>query len=140
MDETLKWIKAYNNIYILNAGDFVAKLDLLETMVPIEYGGDKTVHSGSDHIHNQFAVKFKRYVLSVRKQDSIDFVPVCYFFIDTRNEDNIINKFEKDEQAQAYMLRLLPAIDSKFWPVEGNAPGREIFDRSIEILKAMAFI
>ncbi len=139
-NETRKWVKAYNNIYILNAGNFVAKLDLLETMVPIEYGGDKVVHSGSDHIHKRFSVKFKRYVLSVRTQDNIDFAPVCYFFIDTRNEDEIVNKYEREEQAKAYTLRLIPSIDSKFWPVDGNSPGQEIFARSIEILKAMAYL
>ncbi len=139
-DDSLNWVKAYNNIYILNAGKFVAKLDLLEHNAQIEYGGDRAYHGDAHHTHKQIAVKFRRYVLSVRKRDDIDFVPICYFFVDTRDEDNLTNKYEKEEQAKAYDLRLISAVDNKFWALDGLSPSREIFDRSAEILKAMAFI
>ncbi|WP_128860034.1 hypothetical protein [Methanocella paludicola] len=118
----------------------MAKLDLLEHNAQIEYGGDRAYHGDAHHIHKQIAVKFRRYVLSVRKKDEIEYVPICYFFVDTRDEDKLTNKLEKEERAKAYDLRLISAVDNKFWTLEGLSPGQAIFDRSIEILKAMAFI
>ncbi len=139
-ENSLNWVKAYNHIYVLNAGKFVAKLDLLEHSAQIEYGGDRAYHGDAHHTQKKIEVKFRRYVLSVRKQDHIDFVPICYFIVDTRDEDKLTNKYELEEQARAYELRLISAVDNKFWTLDGRAPGKEIFDRSIEILKAMAFI
>jgi hypothetical protein len=139
-EKKLTWVKAYNNIYILNAGKFVAKLDLLDTNVPIEYGGDKDYHGGSPYLHKKITIKFKRYVLSVRKNDNIEFVPICYFAIDTKNLDQISNNLEKQEQTKEYSLRERTSIDNKSWTLEGDPPSQEILDRSIEILRAMAFI
>ncbi len=140
MSDMPEWIKAYNNIYILNAGKFVAKLELLENNVKIEYNENQFYHGNTPDDHKEVAIKFKRYVLGVRKCDSIEFVPFSYFLIDTRDDDKITNKYEKEEQTNAYNVRLSLAIDNKLWALNGNSPGQEIFDRSIEILKAMAFM
>lgn len=139
MKDKINWVKAYNNIYILNTGKFVAKLDLLENDIQIEYDDDRFYHGSSQDIHKEIRINFKRYVLSVRKNDSIDFVPFSYFLIDTRNEDQITNKYEKEEQTKAYDVRLTLAIDNKLWTLNGDSPSQEIFERSIEILRAMAF-
>ncbi len=140
MENNLEWVKAYNNIYILDCGNFVAKLDLLEHDAVIKYDEDQFYHGVSQDAHKEISVKFKRYVLSVRKNDSIDFVPFSYFLVDTKNEDRVTNKYEKEEQTRAYNIRLVSAIDNKLWTLKGNSPSQEMFDRSIEVLKAMAFI
>lgn len=118
----------------------MAKLDLLEHNAQIEYGGDRAYHGDAHHTQKQIVVKFRRYVLSVRRRDDIDFVPICYFIVDTRGEDKLSNKYEQEEQAKAYDLRLISAVDNKFWQLDGLSPGPEIFARSIEILKAMAYL
>lgn len=118
----------------------MAKLDLLQHNAQIEYGGDRAYHGDAHQSSKEILVKFRRYVLSVRRRDDIDFVPICYFLVDTRDEDKLSIKYEKEEQAKAYDLRLISAVDNKFWPLDGLSPGPEIFARSIEILKAMAFI
>lgn len=118
----------------------MAKLDLLEHNAQIEYGGDEEYHGDAHHAQKKITVKFRRYVLSVKKKDDIDYVPICYFLVDSRDEDQLVNKFERDEQAKAYELRLISAVDNILWVLDGRSPSKKIFDRSVEILRAMAFI